>query len=294
MALLPLAGCSLMLTEAIVSTPHRLNPLATTPLPIPARALGLRERFTVPIDGADRVELLVSVMDPSMAEEPRGTILVLHGIRAQSLWMHDIAEALTDEEYRVVLVDLRGHGGSTGETLTFGVEESRDLVQVIDELEARGLVAGKLGVFGHSFGATTAIHLAAIERRVATVVAVSPFADLRDEVPHYVRTMLPGLGHLASPEFYDRALDDAGRRGGFDPDEASAEIAAFDLTQPILLLHGQEDIVVPPSHSRRIYDHSPPGSALITLPGVGHFGAWLDASGRVKREAAAWFDGHLK
>jgi pimeloyl-ACP methyl ester carboxylesterase len=282
-----------MLTEAIISSPRRLNPLASAALPIPARSL--RERFRVPIEGTDNnVELQVSVIDPPIADDPRATILVLHGIRAQSAWMFDIGDILTQAGYRVVLVDLRGHGGSTGDTLTFGVREASDLVQVIDELAARGLLAGKLGVFGHSYGATSGIHLAAIDSRVATVVAVSPFADLRDEVPHYIRTMLPGLGHLASRSFFDRALNDAGRRGGFDPDEASAELAALNLTTPILLLHGEEDIVVPPSHSRRIYENSPPGSVLVSLPKVGHFGAWLDVSGQVKRETTSWFGACLE
>ena len=34
-----------------------------------------------------------------------------------------------------MLVDLRGHGGSSGRWLTYGVVESRDLSQLIDQLE---------------------------------------------------------------------------------------------------------------------------------------------------------------
>lgn len=285
------AGCAALLTEAVVSTPRRLNPLRDAALPIPAQAFGFRERFSIPVSTADEpIEISAAVMDPRGPEEPRATILVLHGIRASGLWMVDIAQALADDGYRAVVVDLRGHGGSTGDMLTFGVHEARDLSRVIDELDARGLLAGNLGVFGHSYGATTAIHLAALDPRVQAVVATAPFADMRDEVPHYVRTILPGVGHLLSDDFYNRLVDDAARRGGFDPDNASAAVAAMHVRAPILLLHGLEDIVVPPVNSQRIYQGAPAGSKLIYLRDIGHFGVWLDVDGRVEKHTLDWFE----
>lgn len=283
-----------MLTEAVVSSPRRLNPLRDVDLPIPPAMLGFRERFTVPVGAGDqRVEISVAVMDPERVDEPRGTILVLHGIRARGSWMLDFAEAMAEDGYRVIVADLRGHGDSTGDTLSFGVLEAQDLSAVIDELESRGLLVGKLGAFGHSYGASSAIQLAAIDKRVTTVVATAPFADMRDEVPHYVRTMLPGVGHVLSDEFYDQVVDEAGKRGGFDPADASAERVAHQVGGPILLLHGVNDRVVPPENSQRIYQNSPPGSKLVYLRNVGHIGMWLDSDDRVKKQALLWFDEHL-
>ena len=60
--------------------------------------------------------------------------------------------------------------------MTFGLQEAKDLSQVVDALGQRGLLAGNLGVYGISYGATTAIHLAAADRRVRAVVAVEPSA----------------------------------------------------------------------------------------------------------------------
>ena len=104
------------------------------------------------------------------------------------------ARALADAGYRAVLVDLRGRGRSTGKYMTFGLQEAKDLSQVIDALEQRGLLAGNLGVYGISYGATTSIHLAAADRRVRAVVAVEPFSTAREEVPHFARVMVPGVG----------------------------------------------------------------------------------------------------
>lgn len=290
-------GCARMLTEAIASSPNRLMPWGAeaNELVIPHSALGVRTRFVVPVDGVEPAEIAVAILDPPRRiDEPRGTILVVHGIRAQGAWMLlGIGQSLADEGYRVALVDLRGHGSSTGQTLSYGVHEANDLAQVIDELQARGLVVGKLGVYGHSYGATTSILLAARDERVAAVVVSAPFADMRDEVPHYVRTMLPGLGHLLPDQFYDSVVDEVGRRGAFDPDDASAEKAIAHVRAPVLLLHGLDDLVVPPEHSYRIHVASRGNTELHYLRDTGHFGVWLDADGAVARRAVAWFDEHL-
>jgi pimeloyl-ACP methyl ester carboxylesterase len=286
-----------MLTEAIVRTPYQLQPFSQTRevWESPYQALGVRERFRVSVRNGEPAEIAVSIIDPpNLWEEPRGTVLVLHGIRAAGIWMIPIGARFAEAGYRVAIVDLRGHGGSSGETLTYGVRESQDLVQVIDELAARGLVAGPIGVFGHSYGAATAIQLAAIDPRIEAIVAAAPFADLRDEVPHYVRTVLPGVGHLISTEHFNAVLDAAGRIGQFDPDAASAEVAVTRTSAPILLMHGLNDLVIPPDHSLRIYGAAEQPARLVFLPGTGHFGVWWDAQGEVSRQSLAWLDEHLE
>ena len=289
-------GCAPLLTEAIVSTPNRLNPLigSVEDLPGVNPVLGIRQRFYVPIRGTTPAEIAVSIIEPTNPlAEPRGTILVVHGIRAQGLWMRGIGRKLIEAGYRVALVDLRGHGASSGETLTFGVQEARDLSQVIDDLQARGLLAGKLGVFGYSYGATTSIHLTAIDRRVAALVAAAPFASARDELPHYVRTILPGVGHLISDHAYQDMLLEAGRRGDFDPRDADAEHAITQVEVPVLLLHGMADLVVPAENSVRLRDAAPTVAELELVPEMGHFGIWLDYDGRIARRTVQWFDEHL-
>jgi pimeloyl-ACP methyl ester carboxylesterase len=101
---------------------------------------------------------------------PKATSICLHGLKDQKkptfmLW----GTVLARNGYRVIAVDLRGHGRSTGDWLTYGVVESMDISQLIDALEQQGLIAGKLGILGMSYGATVAIKAAAIDRRNRTV-----------------------------------------------------------------------------------------------------------------------------
>lgn len=57
------------------------------------------------------------------------------------------------------------------------------------------------------------------------MVAVAPFSTMRDVVPDYSRTILPGVGALISDDTLQKAIDEAGRQGNFDPDLADAVAA---------------------------------------------------------------------
>jgi pimeloyl-ACP methyl ester carboxylesterase len=297
-ALVLLTGCVSMLGGIIVAAPNVKKPLQleqAAARPIPETLLGVDEHFRVEV-GPPSASLSICVLNPDLEEvaSPRGTILVLHGMGARSAWMHGTARMFAGEGYRAVLVDLRGHGASTGRTLSYGLQEAEDLSYVIDALEHRDLLAGRLGVYGISYGAASAIHLAARDPRVSAVVAVAPFSDMRSEVSHYIRTVgLPGVGTFMAEEKIQLAVDEAGQLGGFSPDLADAALAIERTHAPVLLVHGRADVIIPNGHSRRLHEAAPQHSELVLLRGYGHIGVWIDPLGRVGQEACTWFERHL-
>lgn len=103
------------------------------------------------------------------------TIVLLHGYMLTKESMLPWALQLSQAGYRVILVDLRGHGKSTGDTVSFGKNEVNDLRQLVDYLTARGQCDDTLGVLGFSYGATLAMHWAAHDPRISTVVAIAPY-----------------------------------------------------------------------------------------------------------------------
>ena len=291
------SGCVSTLGGIIVAAPNVHKPQmlkSEDGRPLPESLLGVDDYFRVRV-GPPAASLSVSVLEPHDAEEPpRGTILVLHGMGARSAWMHGKADALAAHGYRAVLVDLRGHGASSGSLLTYGLREARDLSYVVDELEARNLLSGRLGVMGISYGAASGLHLAAIDRRVAAVVAIAPFSDMRSEVSHYVRTIgLPGVGPFLAEETIQDAVDEAGEIGGFDPDRADAALAMRQTNAAVLLIHGRADLIIPDEHSQRLHEAAPDRSELMLLPASGHVTIWVDPLRRVRRASLRWFDEHL-
>jgi len=283
-------GCTGVLSDLIANAPNRGRPAPSTQSSVLAqRVLGVDRQMIVHV-GPPAAALSVWVLEPEGAQAPRGTVLVIHGHGDGKFWMLGQARHLAECGYRAVLVDLRGQGTSSGEHLTFGVLEKRDLMQVIDALQRAGLASERLGVWGMSYGAAMAIQLAGHDPRVKAVVAVAGFTSVRDVAPHFMRMMLPGIGWLISERDYQSAIDEAGRKAGYDPDRASALAAIRQTHARILLVHGTADWLVPFEHSRRLHAASPPHSSLLPVPGAGHVAVWFDLDGRVAQHSAAWFD----
>src|SRR6267378_123363 len=88
---------------------------------------------------------------------PRGTVFLLHGYGLAEFSMVPWAWCLAQEGWRCVLVDLRGHGKSTGKEIYYGLKESRDMSQLLDVLMDRSQFAAPVAVIGESYGAALAL-----------------------------------------------------------------------------------------------------------------------------------------
>lgn len=235
----------------------------------------------------DDVQIRAWVIDPE--RPPRATVLILHGIHDSKASQLPTARRLAARGYRSIAVDLRGHGESTGRFLTYGVEDAPDLSALIDQLETEHLVAGPLGVLGTSYGAATAIQLGGRDARVRTVVAISPFASLREVVPEYAQLMLGPIASMLPDAYVASVIDEAGRRARFDPDAACPRCVASSINGPLFLIHGREDRRIPWSHSQRIRDAA--GRVeLWVVEGAGH---GVAGAAGVSEAVDAWLDTHL-
>jgi len=113
---------------------------------------------------------------------PRGTVLLLHGYGLAQFSMLPWALRLSQDGWRSVLIDLRGHGKSTGRRIFFGVKETGDLSQLLDALARDKELAGPVVVVGESYGAALALRWETVEPRVHSVVAIAPYASLSNAV----------------------------------------------------------------------------------------------------------------
>jgi pimeloyl-ACP methyl ester carboxylesterase len=228
--------------------------------------------------------------------EPKATIFILHGIQDQmDLGPYVLyREMLVQQGYRVVQLDFRGHGRSTGDWITYGVVESHDLVQVLDSLQKQDLIAGDVGVVGISYGGAIAIEWAAIDPRVKAIVAVEPFTSLQ-QVAHDGAGFVLGAGRvLFTDDDIRNCVNAAGHLAGFDPDDANPLRAITQTRAPVLLIHSRSDEFIPWQHSQRLHDAAPDHSKLILVDGDSHFDIWLKSFDLIQRETLRWFGSHLK
>jgi pimeloyl-ACP methyl ester carboxylesterase len=247
--------------------------------------------FAVSVTEGDGAVIAGWVIDPK-GGPAKGTVIVLHGFLADHGFVRGAAEALADGGYRAVMLDLRGHGRSTGRHITYGVFESRDMVQVLDYLQKNGLAGESVGVFGTSLGAAVGIQWSAIDPRVKAVVAIAPYATFRDEMPHFAKLVLPFPGMFLSAEDIDQILTRAGEIAHFDPNAANALEAIKRTQAKVLLIHGKSDAITPVENAKRLHEAAP-GSELVFLSLHGHLAASYDWGGDTSRLGREFFDKHL-
>src|SRR5262249_52960654 len=111
-------------------------------------------------------------------QNPRGTVVLLHGYGVAGFEMLPWAFLLAQEGWRCVLVDLRGHGKSSGRQIYFGIQEVRDLRALLDQLQEDHRLITPVSVIGHSYGAVLALRWRMKDPRIDKVVAISPYAEL--------------------------------------------------------------------------------------------------------------------
>ena len=292
----PRPGCSSLISNVLVTPPNRGRIIVTNEDDVPRELPPAYSAFHFRCDvGSPPASLSTWVIDPAPSAErlesgSRGTVLLLHGFYQSKGGMLRFARSFLEEGYRTVLVDLRGHGRSTGEQVSFGALEAQDLSDLLDELERSSLLREPVGVFGISYGAAVAIQVAGRDPRVRSVVAVAPFTSLQDVVPRYVRLFLPVWGWFATRRAIQNAVLGAGLKGGFDPERASPLEAIRRTEAHTLLIHGEDDFLIRSSHSKRLHAARPDRSELILVPGVGHHGLFRDPDRRVSGPAMNWFE----
>lgn len=221
--------------------------------------------------------------------EARGTIVLLHGYGIALDAMAPWGFLLAEQGWRCVMVNLRGHGRSTGDRISYGPVEARDLVQVLDALERRGLAGGPVGVMGVSYGAGLALRWAGLDPRLRTVVAVTPYAELataalniRDEYARWLPRgwAVSGTRHL--PEVLGVAA-------------AELDTTTLLAARPVraLFIAGGEDRITPAADVQRLAQLAAPGSEELVVPAAGHEAAPYFFE-ELRGPVTGWFDRTLR
>lgn len=221
------------------------------------------------------------------AERPRGTVLLVHGIRGfkEYWWYMDQPRQLLEAGYNVVAFDNRAHGRSGGEYCTYGYMERGDVSCIIDYIEQRqpGL---PLAVWGHSLGGSIALLAMEDDQRIDAGIIESTFTDMHQIVYDYGQRMMKGF----NPRFLsDYVTDRAAGIAGFDAHYIKPLRAVGRIDKPLFLAHGDADHRVKFDYGKRLYECT--GSACKTfypVPGAKHIKIW-EAGGPAYHQAVLSF-----
>lgn len=192
---------------------------------------------------------------------PRGgakdIIVYFHGNNGSQQRSAEHGWPLTQGGRGVLIASYRGYGGN------YGMPSEKGLAIDADAWieKARRLLppGGKLYLFGYSLGGGVALS-AATRNRVDGVATLGTFTSVRDMAPGYAR-----------PFLYD----------DFD------NIAAIRrIRVPVVLLHGEEDEVIPFAAMRKLAEASGGRAKMVPLPGERHGVAFTKLAPLVWNELA--------
>ena len=202
----------------------------------------------------------------SWTAAPRGPVCLVHGYGLAQFSLAPWALRLAEDGWQCVLVDLRGHGKSTGKEIYFGLHETNDLTKLLDQLGASGPVARPVAAMGESYGAALALRWATVEPRLQTVVALAPYASLSNAVLNICHDY---AGWLPT------GLVKSGLRQL--PECLGVSAAELDMTTILtrhsvraLFVAGAEDTIAPAADVLTLRQLGAPGSKFLVVPNATH------------------------
>lgn len=232
---------------------------------------------------------------PARDGAPGPGVVLVHGWESARDRTLPMAVFLHAAGFHCLTFDVRGHGANPAEELPisageFGADTLAAFHALIEQPE---VTVGAIS--GHSMGGIGAILAAAADPRVAAVVATSSPADpYRLTRQTFRLARLPIPDPIAYPLAWLTTHVYVRPRGHVVADiSATTAIARYD--GPVLLAHGDEDVVVPPNHLERLANAvraaragDPSAAEVETLLVEGGRHSWLYEDAGYRRVVAGF------
>ncbi len=205
-------------------------------------AVGLPEAEEAVLDTADGERVIVWHVPP---REGQPIFLYFHGNGGSLRWRVERFRTLITDGSGLVALSYRGYGGSSGRPTETGLVE--DAAAAYAFAIAR-YPAEHIVLWGESLGSALALAVAA-EKPVGHLVLEAPFTSAADV----------GAQHYW---FVPVRL--------FMKDQFRSDLRASKVTAPVLVVHGENDTIVPMTFGKRLYGliHAP--KRFVRVAGAGH------------------------
>ena len=220
------------------------------------------EKKEYTINGYDGYILHVEYLKNSATSEKM--VIISHGLTDTRFGSLKYAEMYLNLGYDCIIYDLRGHGENKKTATTYGINESRDLICIIEDTKIRFPYMKQLGLHGESLGAATSLTSLKYYPDVDFVIADCGFSDLENvirtgykygKLPYVVVLMINWGMEL----FYHISIKN------MRPIDSLK-----DNKIPILFIHGAEDKFIVPENSFRMYECTKGKKEIQLIPNAGH------------------------
>lgn len=187
-------------------------------------------------------------------------VIIMHGFSGDKDDFEDIAKRLEKKGIASLRFDFHGRGESPGKieetTLTKGVQDLKAAIEFVEKIDG----STDIGVFGYSYGAMVDLGLA--DERIKVHVMAAPASD-----PLEIWKNEKEWEEKGYIDFYGVNLE-----YGFYEDLKKYDLYknAKKLKGYTLIIHGEDDEVVPYEQSKKLFECLESGKKLIGIKGCNH------------------------
>ena len=209
-------------------------------LAVPPEGLGISDERIETADG----ETLVGWYTEAQPNCP--TVIMFHGNAEHLSYQESEIRALKEIGAGALAIGFRGYSGSTGKPSEDGLYE--DARSAYAFTRSKNITAEDIVIFGFSIGAAPAVKLATEETAGAVALGAPFYSAVQlgiDNVPFLPVSLL--IKH---------------------PFRTDTRIATVE--EPILIVHGTADKIVPARHSARLKDLAPDNITRVEVAGASH------------------------
>lgn len=202
------------------------------------------------------------------AADPRGVIILCHGMSAHRGQMLPWAEWLWKAGYSLVLFDFRALGESGGDICTMGLREPDDVLATVEFVKGREeLRELRLGALGFSMGGVALMLAAARDNRIEAISTLGSYTSLERAISQRCRRHFGPLGPVV--EAPARRLGARWFPG--DPAEVDCLRAVRRIgARPKLFANGMRDPIVPPANALELFEAASEPKQVLLLTRSAH------------------------
>jgi pimeloyl-ACP methyl ester carboxylesterase len=192
------------------------------------------------------------------------TIIGLHGWGGNAAMMLPIAQPLHAAGFALLFIESRCHGASDDDSFSSMPRFAEDIDAALVWLKRQAGVEGaRIGVLGHSVGASAALLAASRGSDIAAVASIAAF-----EHPESIMRRFLAAKRVPFIPFGWYVLRYVQQVIGHRFDAIASINTIRTVTCPVLLVHGLDDSTVPASDAQHIHANAAPGiSRLLLVPG---------------------------
>ena len=197
-------------------------------------------------------------------QNAKGAVLLLPGIRANRLSMVERARFLSRAGYSILLIDFQATGETTGDHITFGWKESRDVLAAVDFVRKTDSTT-PVAIVGSSLGGAAAL-LATPPLRIDALILEEVYPTIEIATRNRLENYVGVFGRALTPVL----LSQLQWRLGVSPSDLRPVDHMENVDCPIFIISGEKDTNTRPTDTRTLVERARNPKEVWFVPNAAH------------------------